>query len=93
MRLAVSLRPVASLAGVFTAAALVTSCATQAPATSGRTAGPSSQSDASTPTFYADVLPVLQENCQVCHIEQGLNLGGMIAPEARGIGIPRTRSA
>ena len=34
------------------------------------------------PTYYADVLPVLQENCQVCHTEQGLNLGGMVAPMA-----------
>jgi hypothetical protein len=34
----------------------------------------------STPTFYADVLPILQDNCQVCHIGQGLNLGGMVAP-------------
>jgi hypothetical protein len=34
------------------------------------------------PTFYGEVLPVLQENCQVCHIAQGQNLGGMIAPMA-----------
>jgi len=33
-----------------------------------------------TPTYYRDVLPVLQENCQVCHQEQGLDLGGMVAP-------------
>ena len=32
------------------------------------------------PTFYKDVLPVLQENCQVCHREGGTNLGGMVAP-------------
>ena len=38
--------------------------------------------DADTPTFYADVLPVLQENCQTCHRPdgQGENIGGMIAP-------------
>ena len=32
------------------------------------------------PTFYADVLPVIQDNCQVCHREGGSNLGGMVAP-------------
>ena len=38
--------------------------------------------DAETPTFYADVLPVLQENCQTCHRPEGEgeNIGGMIAP-------------
>jgi mono/diheme cytochrome c family protein len=35
---------------------------------------------ANTPTFYADVLPILQENCQACHQPAGLNLGGMVAP-------------
>ena len=34
------------------------------------------------PTFYKDVLPIFQENCQVCHRPQGLNMGGMIAPMA-----------
>ncbi|MEM1246702.1 MAG: hypothetical protein AAGK22_10030 [Acidobacteriota bacterium] len=34
------------------------------------------------PTFYGDVLSVLQENCQVCHREGGSNLGGMVAPMA-----------
>ncbi|REJ73065.1 MAG: hypothetical protein DWQ36_03890 [Acidobacteria bacterium] len=33
-----------------------------------------------TPTFYADVLPLLQENCQTCHRPAGENIGGMIAP-------------
>lgn len=32
------------------------------------------------PTFYADVLPILQQNCQSCHQESGLNMGGMLAP-------------
>lgn len=32
------------------------------------------------PTFYADVLPILQENCQACHQPAGLNMGGMVAP-------------
>lgn len=33
-------------------------------------------------TFTKDVLPILQENCQVCHRAGGANLGGMIAPMA-----------
>ncbi|REJ80762.1 MAG: hypothetical protein DWQ36_10680 [Acidobacteria bacterium] len=33
-----------------------------------------------TPTFHRDVLPVLQQNCQVCHRPGGANLGGMVAP-------------
>jgi len=33
-----------------------------------------------TPTFYADVLPILQQNCQSCHQEAGMNMGGMVAP-------------
>ncbi len=32
------------------------------------------------PTFYKDVLPVFQENCQTCHRPEGENIGGMIAP-------------
>lgn len=35
---------------------------------------------AARPTFYKDVLPVMQQNCQDCHRPSGLNLGGMIAP-------------
>lgn len=34
------------------------------------------------PAFYKDVLPILQENCQVCHREGGANFGGMYAPMA-----------
>lgn len=33
-------------------------------------------------TFTRDVLPILQENCQVCHRASGANLGGMVAPMA-----------
>jgi len=36
----------------------------------------------SKPTFTKDVLPILQENCQVCHRSNGANLGGMVAPMA-----------
>lgn len=35
-----------------------------------------------TVTFYKNVLPILQENCQVCHRPNGNNMGGMIAPMA-----------
>ena len=38
--------------------------------------------DTASPTFYADVLPLLQDNCQVCHRPNGQNLGGMVAPMA-----------
>jgi len=31
-------------------------------------------------TFYKDVLPILQNNCQVCHRPSGADLGGMVAP-------------
>ena len=31
------------------------------------------------PTFYKDVLPILQENCQACHQPSAANIGGMIA--------------
>jgi mono/diheme cytochrome c family protein len=31
-------------------------------------------------TFYADVLPILQENCIECHRPGGANMGGMVAP-------------
>ena len=34
------------------------------------------------PTFYGEVLPILQDNCQVCHRPNGANLGGMVAPMA-----------
>ena len=31
-------------------------------------------------TYYQDVLPIIQNNCQNCHRPEGLNLGGVIAP-------------
>ena len=43
---------------------------------------PVAAADDVAPTFYLDVLPILQENCQVCHREGGANMGGMIAPMA-----------
>lgn len=32
------------------------------------------------PTFYKDVLPIVQENCQICHRPSGTNVMGMVAP-------------
>lgn len=32
------------------------------------------------PTFYKDILPVFQENCQQCHRPGGYNIAGMVAP-------------
>jgi len=32
------------------------------------------------PTFERDVLPILQERCQVCHREGGDDIAGMVAP-------------
>ncbi len=54
------------------------------PATAAANANANNTADAVTaaPTFYKDVLPVLQENCQVCHRPNGANLGGMVAPMA-----------
>jgi mono/diheme cytochrome c family protein len=34
------------------------------------------------PTFYGEVLPLLQDHCQECHREAGANYGGMRAPMA-----------
>ena len=39
------------------------------------------QKDASV-TYTKDVLPILQENCLICHRPNGSNLGGMVAPMA-----------
>ena len=46
---------------------------------------PASAADDATPsrvTFYKDVLPVIQENCQECHRPSGANFSGMVAPMA-----------
>jgi mono/diheme cytochrome c family protein len=44
------------------------------------TSSSAAQNDA--PTFYADVLPILQANCQACHQSSGVKTGGMVAPMA-----------
>ena len=31
-------------------------------------------------TYYKDVLPIMQENCQTCHRQSGYNISGLIAP-------------
>ena len=31
-------------------------------------------------TYYEDVLPILQENCQSCHRPAGKNITGVVAP-------------
>ena len=33
-------------------------------------------------TYTKDVLPILQENCEICHRPGGSNMGGMVAPMA-----------
>lgn len=43
-------------------------------------AAPSAALAAEKVTFSKDVLPILQENCQVCHRPSGKNMSGMIAP-------------
>src|SRR5687767_7715322 len=43
---------------------------------------PSVTAQSRTPTFYEDVLPILQQNCQACHQPEGRNMGGMVAPFA-----------
>ena len=45
----------------------------------GRAAVETASSPAAT-TFYADVMPILVENCVLCHQPQGLQPGGMVAP-------------
>ncbi len=35
---------------------------------------------AEVPTFTKDVLPIVQENCVICHRPDGQNIAGMIAP-------------
>ena len=42
--------------------------------------GAAADAPQATPTFYKDVLPILQEKCQTCHRAGGANLGGMVAP-------------
>ena len=43
-------------------------------------AAPSHAENEAGVTYYSDVLPIIQDNCQSCHRSEGLNLGGVIAP-------------
>ena len=43
-------------------------------------AAPSHASNEAGVTYYKDVLPIIQDNCQTCHRPEGLNLGGVVAP-------------
>ena len=45
-------------------------------------AGPASAGAADDVTYYEDVLPIVQENCQSCHREAGQNITGIVAPMA-----------
>jgi mono/diheme cytochrome c family protein len=40
----------------------------------------SAQTTDGVPTWYADVLPIVAQNCIDCHQPQGINMGGMVAP-------------
>ena len=42
--------------------------------------GSATAGEAEEVTFYGDVLPILQENCQSCHRPAGQNITGIIAP-------------
>ena len=39
-----------------------------------------SQANEGDVTYYRDVLPIIQDNCQSCHQPEGQNLGGVLAP-------------
>jgi hypothetical protein len=69
----------AARVGVATFVGLATAVA--APVTNAAPAA-NNTADASTaaPTFYREVLPILQENCQECHRSAGTSFGGQLAP-------------
>jgi hypothetical protein len=52
------------------------------PAAAAAAPGASADSLPERPTFYKDVLPILQANCQDCHREAGNTNSGMVAPMA-----------
>ena len=45
-------------------------------------AGPASAANEAAVTYYKDVLPIVQENCQTCHRPSGYNISGLVAPMA-----------
>ena len=48
----------------------------------GAVAAPSYAENEADVTYYKDVLPIMQENCQSCHRPSGQNISGLIAPMA-----------
>ncbi len=60
--------------GALAAAALLLAVLAPVPALAADGAAPARV------TFYKDVLPIIQENCQNCHRPFGMNTGGMVAP-------------
>jgi hypothetical protein len=78
------MHPSALIRFAFTTSAAVwlpiAGCSAAQPGTLASAAGPAAEAGA--PTFHADVLPILQRNCQVCHQTAGPNVGGMVAPMA-----------
>ena len=45
-------------------------------------AGSASAANEAAVTYYKDVLPIVQENCQTCHRPSGYNISGLVAPMA-----------
>lgn len=43
-------------------------------------AAPAVAADDGPVTYFKDILPIIQENCQECHRQSGANLSGMVAP-------------
>ena len=43
-------------------------------------AAPASAGGEADVTYYRDVLPIVQENCQTCHRPSGHNISGLVAP-------------
>ena len=58
---------------LFIALAFAMFSATAVPALAGGEAESSA-------TYYRDVLPIMQENCQTCHRASGPNISGLVAP-------------
>ncbi len=45
-------------------------------------AAPATAGNEAAATWYEDVLPIVQENCQTCHRPSGHNISGLVAPMA-----------
>ena len=43
-------------------------------------AAPASAGNDAAVTYYKDIAPIMQENCQACHRPSGYNLSGLVAP-------------